>query len=95
MNDEILKKTLDLHGFLLKEPVIVEYFVAKDKVLKSEKLTKIMQRMEELKKTHSCKSVEYLALDKELKSSLIYKDYLVKKEEAYELISEVIEVLTK
>lgn len=96
MNDKILNCCDEISLLLKQNDIIISYLKIRDEITSNKDFIKKINEMNYYKK---CANIEEnedsIKIYNEVNSSLIYTDYLNKKEQAYNLIDEMKEIIKR
>ena len=96
MNDKILNCCNEISLLLKQNDVVISYLNLRDEIFSSKDFVKKINEMNYYKKCANIEDNEdSIKVYNEINSSLIYKDYLNKKEQAFNLINEMKEIIKK
>lgn len=96
MNDKILNCCNEISLLLKQNDVVISYLNLRDEIFSSKDFIKKINEMNYYKKCANIEDNEdSIKVYNEINSSLIYKDYLNKKEQAFNLIDEMKEIIKK
>lgn len=96
MNDKILNCCHEISLLLKQNDIIISYLKIRDEITSNKDFIKKINEMNYYKKcTNIEENEDSIKIYNEVNSSLIYADYLNKKEQAYNLIDEMKEIIKK
>lgn len=96
MNDKILNCCNEISSLFHQNDIINSYLNLRDEIFSNKDFIKKINEMNYYKKCANIEDNEdSIEIYNEINSSLIYKDYLNKKEQAYNLIDEMKEIIKK
>lgn len=96
MNDKIGKCINDIAILLKKEPIFCDFLKADNDIKKNKMLHNKINEMNFYKKCASTiENTKSINDFNEIKTSLSYKNYILKKTEAYDLLNQIKEIILK